>query len=146
MNKKVTKKSAPKKVAKKVVKKAATKKVVKKTAKKPATKKAKSIKTIQALREGFKAGSKKNPLPHIKYLNCAISDVSTEKFPEMVQITMGPAKIMGDLANRRYVSLEYAKIAIDEVHGFNIVAKGLTKVADELADLGIAMPAVDVLK
>ncbi len=67
--------------------------------KKPATKKAKSIKTVQALREGFKAGSKKNPLPHIKYLNCAISDVSNEKFPEMVQITMGPAKIMDDLAN-----------------------------------------------
>ncbi len=110
------------------------------------TKKAKSIKTVQMLREGFKAGSKKNPLPHIKYLNCAISDVSNEKFPEMVQITMGPAKIMGDLANRRYVSLEYAKIAIDEVHGFNIVAKGLTKVADELADLGILMPAVDVIK
>jgi hypothetical protein len=64
----------------------------------------------------------------------------------MVQITMGPAKIMDDLSGRRYVNLEYAKIAIDEVHGFNIVAKGLTKVADELADLGIAMPAVDVLK
>ncbi len=146
MNKKVTKKPAAKKaVAKKVVKKAvkkpATKKAVAKA--KPATKKAKSIKTVQALREGFKAGSKKNPLPHIKYLNCAISDVSNEKFPEMVQITMGPAKIMDDLANRRYVNLEYARIAIDEVHGFNIVAKGLTKVADELADLGIA--AVEVV-
>ena len=141
MNKKVTKKPAAKKaVAKKVVKKAvkkpATKKAVAKA--KPATKKAKSIKTVQAVREGFKAGSKKNPLPHIKYLNCAISDVSNEKFPEMVQITMGPAKIMGDLANRRYVSLEYAKIAIDEMHGFNIVDKGFTKVAEELADLGLA--------
>jgi hypothetical protein len=61
----------------------------------------------------------------------------------MVQITMGPAKIMDDLSGRRYVNLEYAKIAIDEVHGFNIVAKGLTKVADELADLGIA--AVEVV-
>ena len=149
MNKKVTKKPAAKKaVAKKVVKKAVKKPAKKKAVAKakPATKKAKSIKTVQAVREGFKAGSKKNPLPHIKYLNCAISDVSNEKFPEMVQITMGPAKIMGDLANRRYVSLEYAKIAIDEVHGFNIVAKGLTKVADELADLGILMPAVDVIK
>jgi hypothetical protein len=142
MNKKVTKKPAAKKaVVKKAVKKPATKKAVAKA--KPATKKAKSIKTVQMLREGFKAGSKKNPLPHIKYLNCAISDVSNEKFPEMVQITMGPAKIMDDLANRRYVNLEYAKIAIDEVHGFNIVAKGLTKVADELADLGIA--AVEVV-
>ena len=146
MNKKVTKKPAAKKaVAKKVVKKAVKKPAKKKAVAKakPATKKAKSIKTVQMLREGFKAGSKKNPLPHIKYLNCAISDVSNEKFPEMVQITMGPAKIMDDLANRRYVNLEYARIAIDEVHGFNIVAKGLTKVADELADLGIA--AVEVV-
>ena len=126
MNKKVTKKSATKKaVAKKVVKK-------------PATKKAKSIKTIQALREGFKAGSKKNPLPHVKYLNCAVSDVSNEKFPEMVQITMGPAKIMDDLKGRRYITLEHAMVAIDEMHGFNIVDKGFTKVAEELADLGLA--------
>ena len=149
MNKKVTKKPATKKaVAKKVVKKAVKKPAKKKAVAKakPATKKAKSIKTVQMLREGFKAGSKKNPLPHIKYLNCAISDVANEKFPEMVQITMGPAKIMDDLAGRRYVSLDKAKIAIDEVHGFNIVHKGLTKVADELADLGIAISAVDVLK
>ena len=113
---------------------------------KKVTKKAKSIETVSILREGFKAGSKKNPLPHIKYLNCAISDIANEKFPEMVQITLGPAKIMDDLAGRRYVSLDRAKVAIDEVHGFNIVEKGLTKVADELAELGILMPAVDVIK
>lgn len=172
MNKKVTKKPAAKKaVAKKVVKKAVAKKVVtkkgaktivspkviaKKVAaakkavakviKKAVTKKAKSIKTVQLFREGFKAGSKKNPLPHIKYLNCAISDVANEQFPEMVQITMGPARIMDDLAGRRYVSLNRAKVAIDEVHGFNICSKGLTKVADELADLGIATAAVALLK
>ena len=61
---------------------------------KTATKKAMAIKTVQTLRDGFKKGSKKNPLPHFKYLNCAISDIANEKFPEMVQITMGPTKIM----------------------------------------------------
>lgn len=122
---------------KKVTKKPAAKKVVKKAVKKPATKKAKSIKTVQALREGFKAGSKKNPLPHIKYLNCAVSDIANEKFPEMVQITMGPAKIMDELKGRRYITLQHAMVAIDEMHGFNIVDKGFTKVAEELADLGL---------
>ncbi len=105
--------------------------------KKKVTKKAKSIETVSTLREGFKAGSKKNPLPHIKYLNCAISDIANEKFPEMVQITMGPAKIMDDLRGRRYITLQHAMVAIDEVHGFNIVDKGFIKVAEELADLGL---------
>ena len=123
---------------KKVTKKPAAKKVVKKAVKKPATKKAKSIKTVQALREGFKAGSKKNPLPHVKYLNCAVSDIANEKFPEMVQITMGPAKIMDELKGRRYITLHHAMVAIDEMHGFNIVDKGFTKVAEELADLGLS--------
>ncbi len=104
---------------------------------KKVTKKAKSIETVSTLREGFKAGSKKNPLPHIKYLNCAISDIANEKFPEMVQITLGPAKIMDDLKGRRYITLQHAMVAIDEVHGFNIVDKGFTKVAEELADLGL---------
>ena len=110
----------------------ATKKVTTKKTVKKVTKKAKSIKTVQALREGFKAGTKKNPLPHVKYLNCAISDISNEKFPEMVQITLGPAKIMDDLKGRRYVTLQHAMVAIDEVHGFNIVDKGFTKVAKNL--------------
>lgn len=101
------------------------------------TKKAKSIKTVQTLREGFKAGSKKNPLPHFKYLNCAISDIANEKFPEMVQITMGPTKIMELVGNRRYVNETFAKMAIDEAHGFNIVDKGFSKVAEELAEVGI---------
>lgn len=121
----------------------ATKKVTTKKTVKKVTKKAKSIKTVQALREGFKAGTKKNPLPHVKYLNCAISDISNEKFPEMVQITLGPAKIMDDLKGRRYVTLQHAMVAIDEIHGFNIVDKGFTKVAEELADLGLIAVAND---
>jgi len=101
---------------------------------KSTTKKAKSI---QTLREGYKEGSKKNPLPHFKYLNCAISDIANEKFPEMVQITMGPAKIMNEIGNKRYVNESFAKLAIDEVHGFNIVDKGIKGVEAELASIGI---------
>ena len=127
MNKKVTKKSAPKKVAKKVVKKAA---------KKPATKKAKSIKTVQAIRDGFKKPSKHNPLPYLRYLNTSISDVSNEKFPEMVQITAGPTKF-SELFGKKYVNEGYAKIAIDTIHADCIVDKGRAAVKAELAGIGI---------
>jgi hypothetical protein len=101
------------------------------------TKKAKSMAIVQGIREGFKAGSKKNPLPYVKYLNCAISDVANEKFPEMVQITLGPTKIMDELKGRRYITLQHAMVAIDEIHGYSIVDKGFTKVAEELAELGL---------
>ena len=123
MNKKVTKKSAPKKVAKKVVKK-------------PATKKAKSIKTVQAIRDGFKKPSKHNPLPYLRYLNTSISDVSNEKFPEMVQITAGPTKFK-ELFGRKYVNLQYAKMAVDTIHADCIVDRGRAAVEAELQGIGI---------
>jgi hypothetical protein len=107
------------------------------TKKKVTTKKAKSIKTVQALREGFKNGTKKNPLPHFKYLNCAVSDISNEKFPEMVQITMGPAKIMSEIGNKRYVNEAFAKLAIDEVHGYNIVYASPKQIEKELDSIGM---------
>ena len=123
MNKKVTKKSAPKKVAKKVVKK-------------PATKKAKSIKTVQAIRDGFKKPSKHNPLPYLRYLNTSISDVANEKFPEMVQITAGPTKFK-ELFGRKYVNLQYAKMAVDTIHADCIVDRGRAAVEAELQGIGI---------
>jgi hypothetical protein len=123
MNKKVTKKSAPKKVAKKVVKK-------------PATKKAKSIKTVQAIRDGFKKPSKHNPLPYLRYLNTSISDVSNEKFPEMVQITAGPSKF-SELFGRKYVNLAYAKLAVDTIHGDCIVDRSGAAIEAELLGIGI---------
>ena len=123
MNKKVTKKSAPKKVSKKVVKK-------------PATKKAKSIKTVQAIRDGFKKPSKHNPLPYLRYLNTSISDVSNEKFPEMVQITAGPSKF-SELFGRKYVNLAYAKLAVDTIHGDCIVDRSGAAIEAELLGIGI---------
>ena len=108
----------------------------KKTAK-AVTKKAKSIKSVQTLRAGFKAGSKKNPLPYFKYLNCAISDISNEKFPEMVQITMGPAKLMNEVGNKRYVNEAFAKLAIDEAHGYNIVYASPKQIEKELDSIGM---------
>jgi len=92
---------------------------------------------VKELREGFRSGTKKNPLPHFKYLNCAVSDIASEKFPEMVQITMGPAKIMGAIGNKRYVNEHFAKLAIDEIHGYNIVYANPKQIERELEAAGI---------
>jgi hypothetical protein len=114
-----------------------SKKVTKRVAKKPATKKAKSIKAVQTLRDGFKAGTKKNPLPHVKHNNVAISDISNEKFPEMVQITMGPAKVMNEIGGKKYVNLAYAIMAVDSAHADNLIEKGATGIKKELLSVGI---------
>ncbi len=116
----------------------ATKKKVttKKTAKK-VTKKAKSIKTVRTLRDGFKNGTKKNPLPHIKHNNVAISDISNEKYPEMVQITLGPAKIMDQIGGKRYVNLEYAIMAIDDAQADALINTGAKGIKKELLSVGI---------
>jgi hypothetical protein len=119
----------------------ATKKVTKKNSvskgTKRATPRATAMAKIKELREGFRTGTKKNPLPHFKYLNCAVSDVSSEKFPEMVQITLGPAKIMSVIGNKRYVNEHYAKLAIDEIHGYNIVYANPKQIERELEAAGI---------
>lgn len=108
------------------------------------SKKAKSIKTVQALRAGFKAGSKKNPLPYIKHNNVAISDISNDKFPELVQITMGPAKIMNQIGNKKYVNVDFAIMAIDAAQADSLIDKGSFGVKKELLSVGInaSTPAV----
>ena len=126
---------------KKIVKKS-VKKVVKKAVKKPATKKAKSIKVIQSVREGFKAGTKKNPLAHVRYSNCSISDIGNDKFPEMVQITLGPAKYK-HMLGKKFVSLTYAMTAIDEAQAYSLIGKGKKSIEKELDSIGL-LPMVDV--
>ena len=92
---------------------------------------------VKELREGFRSGTKKNPLPHFKYLNCAVSDIANEKFPDMVQITLGPSKIMAQIGNKKYVNEHFAKLAIDEAHGYNIVYANPKQIERELEAAGI---------
>ena len=126
---------------KKVVKKS-VKKVVKKAVKKPASKKAKSIKTVQAVREGFKAGTKKNPLAHVRYSNCSISDISNDTFPEMVQITLGPARYK-HMLGKKFVNLTFAMTAIDEAQAYALIGKGKKSIEKELDSIGM-LPMVAV--
>jgi len=113
----------------------AKKTVAKKVTKSKSAKSAKMA-IVKELREGFKKPNKHNPLPHFRYLNTTVSDIASEKFPEMVQITAGPTKFK-ELMGKRYVNELFAKIAIDTMHGDCIVDRGRAAVEAELQGIGI---------
>lgn len=98
--------------------------------------KVKAVKVSTTLRAGFKKPTKNSPLPHFRYLNTTVSDVSNDRFPDMVQITAGPTKFK-ELFGKKYVNETYAKIAIDTIHGECIVDKGKKGVEAELESIGI---------
>jgi hypothetical protein len=127
-------KPAKAKVVKKTAtKKAAVKKVTKKAvAKKPAVKKTKVVTDPYA----FKAPSKTNPYPYFRYGNVSISDVSNEKYPELVMITAGPAKYE-DLMGRKYLNKEFAMKAINAEQAETLIGKGAKSVVKELISIGI---------
>lgn len=112
-----------------------SKSVKKKTAK-AVTKKAKSIKQVVEYRDGFRGPTKNSPLPSFRYLNVTVSDISNEKFPEMVQITAGPAKYKG-LYGKKFVNVSFAKIAVDEYQAESLIGKGRKSVERELVAVGI---------
>ena len=122
----------------KVVKKTATKKAVvkkvtkKAVAKKPAVKKAKVVTDPYA----FKSPSKTNPYPYFRYGNVSVSDVSNEKYPELVMITAGPTRyeaIMG----KKYINKDFAIRAINAEQAENLIGKGKKAVDKELDSIGL---------
>jgi hypothetical protein len=121
----------------KVVKKTATKKVTKKAvAKKPTVKKTKVVTDPYA----FKAPSKTNPYPYFRYGNVSVSDVSNEKYPELVMITAGPAKY-ADLMGKRYINKEFAIKAINAEQAETLIGKGAKSVVKELISIGMMSDA-----
>jgi hypothetical protein len=126
---KVVKKTA----TKKAVTKKATKKVVKKAvAKKPAVKKSKVVTDPYA----FKAPSKTNPYPYFRYSNVSVSDVSNEKYPELVMITAGPTRYEG-IMGKKYINKDFAIRAINAEQAENLIGKGKKSVDKELDSIGL---------
>jgi hypothetical protein len=126
---KVVKKTA----TKKAVTKKATKKVVKKVvAKKPAVKKSKVVTDPYA----FKAPSKTNPYPYFRYSNVSVSDVSNEKYPELVMITAGPTRYEG-IMGKKYINKDFAIRAINAEQAENLIGKGKKAVDKELDSIGL---------
>ena len=125
-------KPAKAKVVKKTATKKAVKKVTKKAVKKPAVKKAKVVTDPYA----FKNPSKTNPYPYFRYGNVSISDVSNEKYPELVMITAGPAKY-ADLMGKKYINKDFAMKAINTEQAESLIGKGAKSVVKELISIGI---------
>jgi hypothetical protein len=127
----------------KVVKKTATKKATPKkvVAKKPAVKKVKAPKVVSF---DFKAPNKANPLPHFRYVNVTVSDISNEKYPELVQITAGPARY-SDIVGKKYLNKDYAIKAINVAQAESLIGNGAKQAADELAELGFISPDAEVI-
>jgi hypothetical protein len=126
---KVVKKTA----TKKAVTKKATKKVVKKVvAKKPAVKKSKVVTDPYA----FKNPSKTNPYPYFRYSNVSVSDVSNEKYPELVMITAGPTRYEG-IMGKKYINKDFAIRAINAEQAENLIGRGKKAVDKELDSIGL---------
>jgi hypothetical protein len=71
-----------------------------------------------------------------KYKNVKILHQPSEKYPDMVWIERGPAK-MKSIIDRRYITLEKAIIAVDVQGAENLIRGGKREALAELADLGL---------
>ena len=71
-----------------------------------------------------------------KYKNVKILYTPSEKYPDMVYIEKGPAK-MKSIIDRRYITLEKAIIAVDVQGAENLIRGGGREALKELAELGL---------
>ena len=119
----------------KVVKKTAVKKVVKKTAK-PATKKAVAKKT--AVKRAPKT------VDPNKYGKFVIEDCPTDKYPELVTVTVAP-KMYDDFIGRKYITRVKCITTIESVRTGDSIDKGAKSVVKELDSIGLVPmePAVE---
>lgn len=71
-----------------------------------------------------------------KYKNVKILYTPSEKYPDMVWIEKGPAK-MKSIIDRRYITLDKAIIAVDVQGAENLIRGGKREAIRELQDLGL---------
>lgn len=105
-------------------KKKVTKKAVKATTKKKATKKVSKKATAIAKVKAF------------KHKRIAIEPVPHDTLTELVKVTAGP-DWASELFGKRYVSLNYAIIAIDAIDAERNIAKGAKYVGKEMVAAGV---------
>jgi hypothetical protein len=110
-----TKKKVTKPVSKKVTKPAAKKKATKKV-----SKKATAIAKVKAF----------------KHKRIAIEPVPHDTLTELVKVTAGP-DWASELLGKRYVSINYAIIAIDAIDAERNIAKGAKYVGKEMVAAGV---------
>jgi hypothetical protein len=72
----------------------------------------------------------------LRYSNVRIEEIPSEKFPMMVQLTKGPAKLK-TLIGRKFISLEKAVLAIDVAVAESLIGGEKLKAKLEMVESGI---------
>jgi len=72
-----------------------------------------------------------------KYKNVKILYQPSEKYPDMVWIEKGPAK-MKSIIDRRYITLDKAIIAVDVQGAENLIRGGKREAIRELEEFGLS--------
>ena len=71
----------------------------------------------------------------LRFKSCSIESTPTDKFPDMVTITK-TTKALNDLLNRKYISLEKAKVTIETLKADNLILSGGKSVNKQLMTIG----------
>ena len=69
-----------------------------------------------------------------RYKTYKIENTPTEKFPEMVSVTKGKT------INKKFISLEKAKVWIEAEAALKLINRGAKKVKAELDSIGLTSP------
>ena len=103
-----------------------------------AKKKVSAVKKVKVVKDplAWKEPNKGNPLRHVRYSNVSISDVSNEKYPELVQITAAPSRY-DELIGKKYLNLDFAVKAVNTAQAENLISTGGKKVKEELIEAGL---------
>ncbi len=72
----------------------------------------------------------------VKYQGCVIEGISTEKFPNLVQITKTTKK-MKSIQGKKFISLEKAKSSINGVKATLLISSGEVRSKKELESIGM---------
>ena len=103
-----------------------------------AKKKVSAVKKVKVVKDplAWKEPNKGNALRHVRYSNVSISDVSNEKYPELVQITAAPSRY-DELIGKKYLNLDFAVKAVNTAQAENLISTGGKKVKEELIEAGL---------
>jgi hypothetical protein len=71
----------------------------------------------------------------LRFKSCSIEPTPIGKFPDMVTITK-TTKSLNELLNKKFVSLEKAKVAIETLKADKLIEKGGSSVNRQLMTIG----------
>jgi hypothetical protein len=72
----------------------------------------------------------------LRYSNIRIEEIPSDKFPTMVQLSKGPARLKS-LIGRKFISLEKAVLAIDMEAAISMISGQKTTAKLEMVESGI---------